>query len=231
MSAGCGRAMKPGGWIPRGTLRTSMDGVRLLAARLLCGLLTAKVPSCPPRVVICKGGGGDPVRPEVKGRQPEGTWKTTARGGAVPSRLWLHGRIRRAAKVRLRRNGKSIQAPGEARPPRALPNRPATGGAEACVAGWGELGETSTSAFVAEPPSRLGLPPSGGSENPRNRPVFDNLVPRNQPPHPERMPHGPGLLARRNTTAHIEIGPHRSADGRAGVQRHHQTLIAAARAA
>ena len=189
MSAGCGRAMKPGGWIPRGSLRTSMDGVRLLAARLLCGLLTAKVPSCPPRVVICKGGGGDPVRPEVKGRQPEGTWKTTARGGAVPSRPWLHGRIRRAAKVRLRRNGKSIQAPGEARPPRALPNRPATGGDHACAqsrsrgrlppppgeggraaTGWEGLGEPNAGARVAEapPPCRRSAPttlPMKGRDN------------------------------------------------------------------
>ena len=50
MSAGCGRAMKPGGWIPRGSLRRSVDGFCLLAARFLCGLLTAR-PSCPPRAV------------------------------------------------------------------------------------------------------------------------------------------------------------------------------------
>ena len=40
MSAGCGRAMKPGGRIPRGSLRRSMDGLRLLAARFLCGPLS-----------------------------------------------------------------------------------------------------------------------------------------------------------------------------------------------
>ena len=52
MSAGCGRAMKPGGRIPRGSLRRSMDGLCLLAARFSSGLLTAREPSCPPRVAV-----------------------------------------------------------------------------------------------------------------------------------------------------------------------------------
>ena len=42
MSAGCGRAMKPGGWRLRGSLRASMDDVRLLAARFLSGPMTVK---------------------------------------------------------------------------------------------------------------------------------------------------------------------------------------------
>ncbi|WP_292130255.1 hypothetical protein, partial [Brevundimonas sp.] len=60
-------------------MRTSMDGVRLLAARFLSGPLR-ETASRPPRVVVRKDGGGDPVRPEGKGRQPEGAWKTAARG-------------------------------------------------------------------------------------------------------------------------------------------------------
>ena len=45
MSAGCGRAMKPGGRIPRGSLRRSMDGLRLLAARQWSGPLAVPCPS------------------------------------------------------------------------------------------------------------------------------------------------------------------------------------------
>ena len=65
MAAGCGRAMKPGGWRPRGSRGASMDGVDRLAARFLCGLPTA-MPSCPPRVRTGNGQGGDPVRPEIR---------------------------------------------------------------------------------------------------------------------------------------------------------------------
>ena len=48
MSAGCGRAMKPGGWIPRGSFGASTDGTRLLAARFLCGPPTQAVMSAAP---------------------------------------------------------------------------------------------------------------------------------------------------------------------------------------
>ena len=80
-----------------------MDGLRLLAARI--GADRWRLSSCPPRVVVRKDGGGDPARPEVEGRQPEGAWITAARGD------------------QLRRNGKT-HAPGEARSPRALPTFP-----------------------------------------------------------------------------------------------------------
>ena len=76
MSAGCGRAMKPGGWIPRGSLRRSMDGLRLLAARLLCGPPT-KVMSAARRRQQCLR--RDPVRSELRattrrarGKRPRG---------------------------------------------------------------------------------------------------------------------------------------------------------------
>ena len=134
MSAGCGRAMKPGGWILRGSLQRLMDGLRLLAARFLCGLLTAR-PSCPPRVAGSNVCGGDPARPETRAANRMARGKRLRGAGAVPSRPWFHGRIRRAAKVRLRRNGKTIKAPGEARPPRALPALSAAmpEGASACA--------------------------------------------------------------------------------------------------
>ncbi len=45
MSAGCGRAMKPGGRILRGSSWRSMDGLRLLAARQWSGPLAVPCPS------------------------------------------------------------------------------------------------------------------------------------------------------------------------------------------
>ena len=101
MSAGCGRAMKPGGWIPRGSLRRSMDGLRLLAARFPRGLLT-KVMSAARRRQQCLR--RDPVRSELRA--------TTRKA---------RGKRLRGAGL-LRRNGNSTPAPGEARPPRALPD-------------------------------------------------------------------------------------------------------------
>ena len=101
MAAGCGRAMKPGGRVLRGSLQTSMDDVRLLAARLLADRYgKAAAPAsrrrqqCPRR---------DPARPE----------------GRAANRM-ARGKRPRGAGL-LRRNGKTIKAPGEARPPRALP--------------------------------------------------------------------------------------------------------------
>ena len=64
------------------------------------------------RVGLSNGPGGDPARPECQGRQPEGAWKTIARDSLS------------------RRNGNTIQAPGEARLSRALPNRFFRSGAE-----------------------------------------------------------------------------------------------------
>ncbi len=77
MAAGCGRAMKPGGRVLRGSLQTSMDDVRLLAARLLADRYgKAAAPAsrrrqqCPRR---------DPARPEgraanrmARGKRPRG---------------------------------------------------------------------------------------------------------------------------------------------------------------
>ena len=80
MSAGCGRAMKPGGWILRGSLRRSMDGLRLLAARQWSGLLAAP---CPSRVRGSNVGGGDPVRPEARAASRRARGKRLR--GAVPS--------------------------------------------------------------------------------------------------------------------------------------------------
>ena len=57
-------------------------------------------------------------------------------------------------------------------------------------------------------------------------PVFENLVPRHQPPHPERMADRACLFARRIAATHVEVRPDRAADGRAGVQGHDQSLIA-----
>ena len=80
MSAGCGRAMKPGGRIPRGSLRRSMDGPRLLAARQWSGPLA--VP-CPSRVAGSNVGGGDPVRPEARAASRRARGKRLR--GAAPS--------------------------------------------------------------------------------------------------------------------------------------------------
>ena len=80
MSAGCGRAMKPGGWIPRGSLRRSMDGLRLLAARQWSGLLAAP---CPSRVAGSNVIGGDPVRPEARAASRRARGKRLR--GAAPS--------------------------------------------------------------------------------------------------------------------------------------------------
>ena len=62
--------------------------------------------SCPPRVAGSNVSGGDPVRPEAR----------------AASRRARGKRLRGAGL--LRRNGKTIKAPGEARPPRALPTPP-----------------------------------------------------------------------------------------------------------
>ena len=59
-----------------------MDGLRLLAARFLCGLLTAR-PSCPPRAVDSNVGGGDPARPEARAANRRARGKRLR--GAVPS--------------------------------------------------------------------------------------------------------------------------------------------------
>ena len=59
--------------------------------------------SCPPRVAGSNVSGGDPVRPEAR----------------AASRRARGKRLRGAGL--LRRNGKTIKAPGEARPPRTLP--------------------------------------------------------------------------------------------------------------
>ena len=80
MSAGCGRAMKPGGRIPRGSLRRSMDGLRLLAAGQWSGPLAAP---CPSRVAGSNVRGGDPVRPEARAASRRARGKRLR--GAVPS--------------------------------------------------------------------------------------------------------------------------------------------------
>ena len=77
-----------------------MDGVRLLAAGQWRGPLAAP---CPSRVAGSNVIGGDPVRPEAR----------------AASRRARGKRLRGAGL--LRRNGKTIKAPGEARPPRTLP--------------------------------------------------------------------------------------------------------------
>ena len=117
-----------------------MDGVRLLAARCRMRAAGRIVATCPPRVAVSNGGGGDPVRPQVKGHQPESVWKTTARGDLS------------------RRNGNKNKAPGEARPPRSLPDRLSASGAESCpIASPAPLrGRAQTSPF-----SRHGRPFTG----------------------------------------------------------------------
>ena len=58
MSAGCARAKKPGGWIPRGSLRRSMDDLCLLAARFLCGPLShvRRAPSAAMSAAVIRSG-------------------------------------------------------------------------------------------------------------------------------------------------------------------------------
>ena len=104
MSAGCGRAMKPGGWILRGSLQGSMDGSCLLAARFPRGPLAPVAMSAARRRQQCLR--RDPVRSELRA--------TTRKA---------RGKRLRGAGL-LRRNGNSTTAPGEARPPRALPDPP-----------------------------------------------------------------------------------------------------------
>ena len=112
----------------------------------------------PPRAAMSAT--DDPVRPELR----------------ATTRM-ARGKRPRGAGL-LRRNGKTIKAPGEARPPRALPNRRASrrrrvmpqtspsplgeGGREAT--GWGGLGGPSTGSPLAEPhpASPSAQPPSLG---------------------------------------------------------------------
>ena len=58
-----------------------MDGPCLLAARFLCGPLSHVRRAPVPARATARSG-----KARSKGRQPEGAWKTAARGGAVPSR-------------------------------------------------------------------------------------------------------------------------------------------------
>ena len=102
MSAGCGRAMKPGGRILRGSSQGSMDGSCLLAARFPRGPLAPVAMSAARRSQQWPR--GDPVRSELRA--------TTRKA---------RGKRLRGAGL-LRRNGNSTTAPGEARPPRALPD-------------------------------------------------------------------------------------------------------------
>ena len=95
-----------------------MDGVHLLAARFPCGLLTAQSPSCPPRVVACKGFGV--IRRGPKSGPPTGGRVENGRAGrSVSSKRYKH------------------IAPGEARSPRALPTFPSVrpGSASTCPKG------------------------------------------------------------------------------------------------
>ena len=115
--------------------------------------------SCPPRADDSNVSGGDPVRSELRA--------TTRRA---------RGKRPRGAGL-LRRNGNSTTAPGEARPPRTLPNRRAsrrrrampqtspsplgvlgrsytTGLRGRAATGWGGLGNASTGSPLADP-----LPP------------------------------------------------------------------------
>ena len=80
MSAGCGRAKKPGGRIPRGSLRRSMDGLRLLAARFPRGPPT-QVVSAARRRQQCRR--RDPVRPEARAASRRARGKRLR--GAAPS--------------------------------------------------------------------------------------------------------------------------------------------------
>ena len=82
-----------------------MDGVRLLAARFPCGLLTALSLSCPPRVGARKGDGV--IRLGPKSGPPTGERVENGRAGRSVS-------SKRYVKL----------APGEARSPRALPTFP-----------------------------------------------------------------------------------------------------------
>lgn len=95
-----------------------MDGVRLLAARFPCGLLTALSLSCPPRVFARKGGGVIRSGPK-SGPLPGGRVENGRAGRSVSSKRY------------------QLIAPGEARPPRALPTFPTVrpGSASTCPKG------------------------------------------------------------------------------------------------
>lgn len=69
----------------------------------------------PPASAVARLSPCDPSKARMQGRQSEGVWKTTARGSLS------------------RRNGKTHSAPGEARPPRSLPNRLSASGADPCL--------------------------------------------------------------------------------------------------
>jgi hypothetical protein len=81
MSAGCGRAMKPGGWILRGSSQGSMDGSCLLAARFPRGPLAHVATSAARRRP--QGRRRDPVRSELRATTRRARGKRLR--GAVPS--------------------------------------------------------------------------------------------------------------------------------------------------
>ena len=81
MSAGCGRAMKPGGRILRGSSQGSMDGSCLLAARFPRGPLAPVAMSAARRHP--QGRRRDPVRPEARAASRRARGKRLR--GAVPS--------------------------------------------------------------------------------------------------------------------------------------------------
>jgi len=97
-----------------------MDGLCLLAARLGTEPLLTEI-STFRRPVLPQGAAGQPARPEARAASRRGAWKTAARGRRRPFPTVISRADQKGGQGRLRRNGKTIKAPGEARPPRALP--------------------------------------------------------------------------------------------------------------
>ena len=118
MSAGCGRAMKPGRRRVRGSSRAGMDPARLLAARLqerVADVASRGAMSAPCRdQQWCRC---DPSKARMQGRQSEGERKMTTRDSLS------------------RRNGTHCNTTGRARLSRALPlnSPPIRGEARALV--------------------------------------------------------------------------------------------------
>ena len=157
------------------------------------------------------------IRPGPKqGRHPEGAWITAARGGAVPSRPWLHGRTRRAAKVRSRRNGKTSKH-------RARPGRPApspTASQEAAMSharsfslpfmgrdgeaqpslGGAPQSRTADARLPASPPGRFATTlPQVGGRTPKPLSLLTKPVLR--PTTRDPISSGPGAFQRRGRLA------------------------------
>ena len=156
MSAGCGRAMKPGRRRGRGASRAGMDPARLLAARLqerVADVASRGAMSAPRRrQQWCRR---DPSKARMQGRQSEGERKMTTRDSLS------------------RRNGTHCNTTGRARLSRALPlnSPPIRGEARALV----RVTDTDSSPDSPRRQRPFATPAKPGKNRARNQP--SNAVP------------------------------------------------------